>query len=133
MLEKLTKECQDIQSFLEVTMSDTSAEVVARGCDLSVYMARTGQMLADAKKLCSGKKKEDILEAIAYISEAKLSAKVQNALVDSMRQDEQYLVDWITRLNATCTHQLDWCRTLISKNKEELRLTVTMGKEFNKH
>ena len=73
--------------------------------------------------------KDEIIEAISYISNCKLSGKVQNALVDSICQEEKYLVDWIDRLNATCTHQLDFCRSIISKNKEELRLS-NLGREF---
>lgn len=131
MIDKLIKESEEIQAFLEITMSDESVEVINRACDLAAYMARTGKMLADAKKLYNGRKKEEILETIAYISDCKLSGKVQNALVDSICQEEKYLVDWIDRLNATCTHQLDFCRSIISKNKEELRLTQ-LGKEFNR-
>lgn len=131
MIDKLIKECEEIQSFLEITMTDQPADVVNRGCDLAAYLARTAKMLADAKKLYNGRKKDEILEAIAYISDAKLSAKVQNAIVDSICQEEKYLVDWIDRLNATCTHQLDFVRSLMSKNKEELRLTQ-LGKEFNR-
>lgn len=129
MIDKLIKECEEIQSFLEMTMSDDSVEVVGRACDLAVYMARTGKMFADASKLYNGRKKEEVLETIAYISECKLSAKVQNAIVDSICQEEKYLVDWTNRLNATCTHQLDFCRSIISKNKEELRLS-NLGREF---
>lgn len=129
MIDELIKECEEIQSFLEMIMSDDSVEVVGRGCDLASYMARTGKMLADAKKIYNGKKKEEIIEAISYISNCKLSGKVQNALVDSICQEEKYLVDWIDRLNATCTHQLDFCRSIISKNKEELRLS-NLGREF---
>ena len=131
MIDKLIKECEEIQSFLEITMSDDSVEVIGRGCDLASYMARTGKMLADAKKIYNGKKKDEIIEAISYISNCKLSAKVQSAIVDSICQEEKYLVDWIDRLNATCTHQLDFVRSLMSKNKEELRLTQ-LGKEFNR-
>ena len=57
MIDKLIKECEEIQSFLEITMSDDSVEVIGRGCDLASYMARTGKMLADAKKIYNGKKK----------------------------------------------------------------------------
>ena len=34
-----------------------------------------------------------------------LSATAQNALVNSIAEDEAYLVDWLDRLNATCKHQ----------------------------
>ena len=47
-LNRLQSEAQEIQEFLEITMSDNPQEVIERGNDLQVYMARTGKMLADA-------------------------------------------------------------------------------------
>jgi hypothetical protein len=128
--EDLHKEAGDIQSFLEITMSDNPIEVVERGNDLIVYMARTGQMLADAKLMLNESKKNESMDVIRqFIVDQKLSAKVQNALIDGLAREKQYLVDWIERLNASCTHQLDWCRSIVSKNKEEMRLS-NLGKEF---
>ena len=128
--EELLKEAEEIQKFLEITMSDNPVEVVERGNDLIVYMARTGQMLADAKLILNKQKKNEAMSVIReFIIDQKLSAKVQNALIDGLGRDTQYLVDWIERLNAACVHQLDWCRSIVSKNKEELRLS-NLGKEF---
>lgn len=127
---KLQKESQEIQDFLEITMSDNPQEVVERGNDLQVYMARTGKMLADAKLILNGQKRQETMNVVQeFIIDQKLSAKVQNALIDGLCKDAQYLVDWIDRLNAACTHQLDWCRSVNSKNKEEMRLN-NLGKEF---
>jgi len=128
--DDLLKEAGDIQSFLEITMSDNPVEVVERGNDLIVYMARTGQMLADARLLLNEAKKNEAMDVIRqFIIDQKLSAKVQNALIDGLARDKQHIVDWIERLNAACTHQLDWCRSVVSKNKEEMRLS-NLGKEF---
>ena len=127
---KLRKEAQEIQDFLEVTMSDDPQEVIERGNDLQVYMARTGKMLADAKYMLNKQKHQDTMNIVReFIIDQKLSAKVQNAMIDGICKEWQYLVDWIERLNAACTHQLDWCRSVNSKNKEELRLS-NIGKEF---
>ena len=129
--EELTKEAQKIQDFLEITMSDDPQEVIERGSDLQVYMARTGKMLADAKYILNAQKHNETMDIVRdFIIDQKLSAKVQNALIDGLCKDTQYLVDWIERLNASCTHQLDWCRSVNSKNKEEMRLS-NLGKEFN--
>ncbi|MFV0587137.1 hypothetical protein [Bacteroides reticulotermitis] len=126
MHERLLEEAQNIQSYLEITMNDDPVEVVNRGNDLLVYMARTAKMLADAKLLLNTQKKDETMQIVRdFIFDQKLSAKVQNALIDGLCRDVQYLVDWIERLNAACTHQLDWCRTVVSKYKEELRLTKT--------
>lgn len=130
-IEGIRNEAQQIQEFLEITMSDNPQEVIERGNDLQVYMARTGKLLADAKYMLNEQKRHETMDIIRdFIIDQKLSAKVQNALIDGLYREEQYLVDWIDRLNAACTHQLDWCRSVNSKNKEEMRLT-NIGKEFN--
>jgi hypothetical protein len=126
----LKEEAQKIQDFLEITMSDSSAEVVNRGNDLVVYIARTGEMLAQAKLALNEAMKNEAMQVIKdFIIDKKLSAKVQNALIDGLCKEQKYMVDWLDRLNTTCTHQLDWCRTLVSKNKEEMKLN-NIGKEF---
>lgn len=130
-LNRLQSEAQEIQEFLEITMSDNPQKVIERGNDLQVYMARTGKMLADAKYILNEQKKQETMDVVReFIIDQKLSAKVQNALIDGLCKDAQYLVDWIDRLNAACTHQLDWCRSVNSKNKEEMRLN-NLGKDFN--
>lgn len=130
-IEGIRNEAQQIQEFLEITMSDNPQEVIERGNDLQVYIARTGKLLADAKYILNDQKRHETMDIIRdFIIDQKLSAKVQNALIDGLCKEEQYLVDWIDRLNAACTHQLDWCRSVNSKNKEEMRLT-NIGKEFN--
>jgi len=32
-------------------------------------------------------------------------------------------VDWLDRLNSASVHQLDWCRSVLSKHKEEMKIT----------
>lgn len=128
---RLSAEAQQIQDFLEITIGDHPQEVIERGNDLQVYLARTGKMLADAKYMLNEQKREETMNVVReFIIDQKLSAKVQNALIDGLCKDAQYLVDWIDRLNAACTHQLDWCRSVNSKNKEEMRLN-NLGKDFN--
>ena len=128
--QRLKEEAQQIQDFLEITISDNPQEVIERGNDLQVYMARTGKMLADAKYILNEQKRTETMNVVQeFIIDQKLSARVQNALIDGLCKEAQYLVDWIDRLNAACTHQLDWCRSVNSKNKEEMRLN-NLGKEF---
>lgn len=131
--EQLMKEAQQMQDFLEVTMSDNPQEVVERGTDLIVYLARSAKMLADAKLILNKQKQDETMNIVReFIIDQKLSAKVQNALIDGLCRDTQHLVDWLERMNAAITHQLDWCRSVVSKNKEEMRLTH-LGREFNNH
>ena len=91
-----------------------------------VYLNRSGEMLADAKKLLRKKKSTEISNTIIAIAKEQcLSAKEQNALLDSIAEEESYLVDRLDRLNAACTHQLDALRTLLSYEKEAMRLNKT--------
>lgn len=126
----IKRELEEIQQFLEITISEQPEEVVARGNDLQVYMARTGYLVAKAKENLVDKRRDETMIIVdKIISESKLSASVQKALVEGVCREEQFILTWCERLNATCTHQLDWCRTLISKAKEEMRL-VGISREF---
>ena len=118
---RLIDECRTIDEFMGITPSDNIEEIVERGNSLVVYVARTGKMLADAKYHLNVIRKAEIMDILNIIIPEKLSAKVQNALIDSVAREQQYLVDWTERLNRTSVHQLDWCRTLISKAKSEMQ------------
>ena len=118
---RLIDECREIDAYMGVTPSDNIEEIVERGNDLIVYISRTGKMLADAKYHLNVIRKAEIMDILKIIIPEKLSAKVQNALIDSVAREQQYLVDWCERLNRTAVHQLDWCRTLISKAKSEMQ------------
>jgi hypothetical protein len=86
------------------------------------YMSRSGEMLAKAKKILRTKRTSEINKTIIAIAKQEhLSASVQNALLDSICEEESYLVDWLDRINRTCTHQIDGIRSLLSYVKEEMR------------
>lgn len=131
--EQILKEAIEIDSFLQETMSEMAEEAVMRGNDLAVYIARSGKMIADAKYHLNTAKKDEVLDVLRETAKnAKATSKATNALIDSICKEEQYLVDWCERLNRSATHQLDWCRTLISKAKEEMRLSPQMYNSNNK-
>ena len=121
--ERILQELTDIDTFLNITMSENAEEAVVRGNDLAVYVARTGKLLADAKYWLNKSKNSEVLETLREAAkDAKATSKAINALVDSVCKEEQYLVDWCDRSNRTATHQLSWCVTVISKAKEEMKL-----------
>ncbi len=121
-MEELEKEAQQIDSYLNITCSDDTNEIVERGNDLAVYISRTGKMLADAKYHKDQKLKTSIFKTLQETAKmASLSITTINKLIDANCETENYLVNWIERLNRAATHQLDWLRTLISKAKEEMR------------
>jgi len=119
--EEIKNECNAIQDELETVLPDEINSVIERAKILVVFMSRTGYLLGEAKKLARSKKSSEISEMIIKIAkEGFLSAKAQNALVDTIASDELYLADRLDRLNAACTHTIELCRTIISKEKAEM-------------
>lgn len=122
----LHEEATQIQSYTDIQCGDNPQELIERIQTLSAYLSRTGWMLKEAKRSLNLKKTAEIQQTIIKIAkEACLSANVQNALLKSICVDESELVDWIDRLNATCTHQIDACRSVLSWCKEDMRITKT--------
>lgn len=119
----MEREIKEISDYLNITCSNNPQEIQERISTIMVYMMRTGEMLADAKKMLRRKKSDEIQNTIIQIAKENcLSAKIQNALLESIAEDEAFLVDRLDRLNASCVHQLDALRTLLSFEKESLRL-----------
>lgn len=118
-LDEIELELQSIQEFTEITPSEDVNEIVQRGNDLIVYLARTTKLLADSKYHKDSKLNSAFMDEIRKISQ--LSASVANKYVDSLCKNENYLINWSERLNRTVTHQIDWCRTIVSKNKAEMQ------------
>lgn len=125
-IQDLTAEAGEISSYLQATLQGSPEEIQQRMADTMAYVARTGEMLATAKRMLRKRKSEEIQNTIIAIAKENfLSAKVQNALLDSIAEDEAFLVDTLDRLNASATHQLDALRTLLSYEREGLRLNKT--------
>lgn len=123
-MEQLLKEAEEIQSYLEIECSNNPEEIEERLSAISVYKARSGEMLAQAKKLYRRKRSSEIANTIINIAKQQfLSATAQNALVESIAEDEAFLVDWLDRINAACTLQTDALRSILSYEKENLSLT----------
>lgn len=121
--DQILAELTNIDSYLNITMSENAEEAVNRGNDLAVYVARSGKLLADSKYWLNDAMKSEVIEALRDTGkEAKATAKAINALIDSLCREEQYLVDWCERINRTATHQLSWCVTVISKAKAEMQM-----------
>jgi hypothetical protein len=120
----LFKEAEEIQSFVESHFNaDVPAACEDRGQYLEVYMARTGKMLADAKYWLDEQMNSAITQTLVEALKSKRwSATTINKKVDSLCKDQNYLVNWIERLNRTCTHQLAFMVTLISKHKAEMQM-----------
>ena len=127
----MKEECQEIQDYLEILCSGTPNEILVRLSTISVYLARTAQMLADAKKAANEVKKSGVArQVIGMLGKGlPLSATTQKAIIDGLAVEENHLVDWIERLNRTCTHQLDALRSMLSFEKEMARIAGYGGNQ----
>lgn len=124
--EKLIAEAEEIQEFLDrgIDVNDNPEIIKETGDKLSSIISRTGNMLADAKYHLNEMMKDETMKLIeGTLLEAKLSAKVQNSLIDSICKFERLLVDKIEQLNKTAKYQIEWCRSRLSMAKEELNNT----------
>ena len=125
--EQILRELEVIQACEEETISEEVSKVIEYGQTLAPYISRSGKLLADAKHHLNTRMKEDTFDALAKAAkQGGATAKAINAIVDSLCADERYLVDFAERVNRCGVHRLDWCRTLISKAKEEMRLSGMM-------
>ena len=115
------QEVDGIEKFLLITPSDNPAEIIERLSTVSVYHSRLGGLLVLAKKELRMAKASEISKTIISIAkEQYLSAKAQNALVDSICVHEQYEVDRLERLQASCVHDIDAQRSILSYLKTEV-------------
>ena len=122
--EQILRELEVIQACEEETISEEVSKVIEYGQTLAPYISRSGKLLADAKHHLNTRMKEDTFDALAKAAkQGGATAKAINAIVDSLCAEERYLVDFAERVNRCGVHRLDWCRTLISKAKEEMRLS----------
>ncbi|MBF0651832.1 hypothetical protein IR083_23735 [Dysgonomonas sp. GY75] len=124
----LQEEAQQIQDYLDIECSENPEEILERIRAIMPYISRTAFMLAEAKKALRRKKASEISNTIINIAKEQcLSAKVQNTLIDSIAEEEEeaYLVDWLDRLNAAATHQVDALCSILSYERENLRITKT--------
>lgn len=121
-MEDFNKEAREMQDYLEISTSNDPVEYVERISRLMGFLARSGEMFARAKQVLRAKKTTEISKTILAIAKEQcLSASVQNALLDSICGDEAFMVDWLDRINRSCTHQLDSLRSLLSYEKEQMR------------
>lgn len=108
--------------------SNNPMEIQERLSELMVYLARSSELLAIARKELRKKKSAEIEQTIiAVAKETNLSSKVQNQLLESIAEEEAFLVDWLDRLNSTIVHQIDGLRSLLSYAKEEMRMANNVG------
>lgn len=119
-IAEIEKECKEIQDFLEIEPSESTDELVARLTHINIYLARSGYLLAEAKKMQDKAIQsvyQNYMEALV-----KMPSNTAKQFITSYVADVNYIVVWLDRLNRSCVHQGDNIRTQISFAKEELKL-----------
>lgn len=113
-----------MQPFIEAHYdADNPTAVVDRANILESYMALSGKMLADAKYRLSEVMNSVFVKSVKEAVNSGMSPSLTNKYIDSVCRDYQYLVDWCDRINRSCTHQLEFARTIISKLKAEMQMS----------
>lgn len=121
IIKTMLDECKEMQAFLEEKPSDDPNELTERLAMLSVYMARSGDMLAQAKFLQDDMRNKVFEEKSFEI--ATLSPTIASKMIESQTGECNYLVNWLDRINRSCVHQADSLRTIFSYVKENLKMT----------
>lgn len=119
-IEDLLPECAQMQSFLEIECSGEITEMGNRVNTINAMMARSGEMLANAMRI-RDEAMGMILERDRTYIQA-LSPSIAKKYIESKLYAENHLVKWLNRINATCDHQTENLRTLISFTKSQLEL-----------
>ena len=119
-IEQIRKEARNIQMALECMNNPNIEAMITRLDQLGVYYARSGELLSEVvgmRDAAVAKLFHDEKETIIS-----LSPSLATKLVNSSASELNALEKWLDRINASCKHQCDNLRTMISYEKERLKL-----------
>lgn len=119
-IEQIRKEARNIQMVLECMNTPNIEAMIERLYQLGVYYARSGELLSEVVGM------RDAAVARLFHDEKEtiisLSPSLATKLVNSSASELNALEKWLDRINASCKHQCDNLRTMISYEKERLKL-----------
>lgn len=118
--EDLKLKAQKMQDYLEKKVDEDPAILMDRIGFLTVMIAQTSKMLADAKYYQDTLVNGAIMDSLKKAYEEKLSPSTINKFVTTAAREQNYLVNWIDRLNSAAVHQLDGIRSIVSYKKAEM-------------
>jgi len=119
--EELKKKAEAMQQFIERPLPEEPNELIKHLENVDVLMAQSGRMLADAKYYQDAIKNAAILKSLSD-EYSTLSQSAKNEFIKTEAKDQNYMVNWIDRINASAVHIKDSIRTIISYRKKELEL-----------
>lgn len=128
-LDDLIQEAQQIQDFLEEPNPTEIEAIIDRGNTINSLIARTGKMTSDAKFWLNKKIQVATMEVKDGIGKG-LPASTLNNLITAMCDKEDAIYKWCDRLNRTATHQLGWLRSIVSKEKEQMKYAGGFNNQY---
>lgn len=122
-LEDIANELDYIQQYTDKPLNEEIRSVVTRGNYLIILLSRTSKLLADAKYHKDEKLNSVFMDEIKQINAFK-AITITKLYIDSLCKTENVLINWCERLNRVVTHQIDWCRTMVSMAKSEMQNNI---------
>ena len=121
-MEQIRTSLGKMQTYLETPIGKEPNELLERMEYLLIMVAKSGQLLAEAKLAQESIVNEGLLKAMDQGLDKKLSPSLITKFVGTNAKEVNYLVNWADRVNASATHQLDAIRTIVSYRKAEMNL-----------
>ncbi len=109
-----------MQVFLEQNPGSEPNDLIDRMEKLSVYLAQSGVLLAEAKYYQEKKISDSLKQVVTEYDN--WSASVVTTFTKSLAKEYNFLVNQLDRLNSSCVHQMDSLRSILSYRKNEMQL-----------
>lgn len=113
-------EIKVMQEYLEIEVSEDANEICERMRTITVYMARSSRLLAEAKAHRRKSEKETIS---ALPNFGNMPANTLKKYLEVCAYEWYEIEDALENLYKTCVHAIDSLRSLLSYTKEDMRLS----------
>lgn len=113
-------EIKEMQAYLEIEVSEDANEICERMRVISVYMARSSRMLAEAKSH-RRKAEKDVFASLPEFGS--MPANTLKKYLEVCAYEWYEIEDALESLYKSCVHITDGLRSLLSYSKEDMRLS----------
>lgn len=121
-IDKIQIEAEQYQAELEKHIPIEINSCIEKLTTLSFIHARLGYMISKMKMYVRQIKADRLSTYTCTVKDNYLSAKMQDALMDGFAISEVHLLETLQYQYNSCLIQMENCRTIISKEKEEMKL-----------
>jgi hypothetical protein len=120
-IEDIEQELEQIERFLQQPLPADVNALVEHGHKVYAVLARSGELLADAKYHRDNDEARAIIANLA--KDAGCPPSILKKLVESSCARQNHLVNGLDNAYRAAIHLIDWSRTVISKEKAEMALS----------